>query len=181
MLSPEVLRRFHFFDSLDGDQLHTVAVLAKTIDVAENHAFFFEGRPADALFLVADGGVDLFHNVEAPGAAHTRAAEAVYQLIEEDGADIPLLEGQGGVLAEWKVGEIGPGEIVGMSALIPPHILTATARARRATRLIEIDAVALRHAGEREPMLMNRLLTATAQVAMARLQYARSRLIAAIA
>ncbi len=179
MLTPEELRRFHYFDSLDGDQLQAVAVLAETVDVRENEPFFFEGQPADALFLVADGSVDLYHNVEAPGAAHARATEAVYQLMEE-GAAIPMLEGQSRVLAEWKVGEIGAGEIVGMSAIIPPHRLTATARASRPSRLIKIDAVALRRAGEREPLLMNRLLTATAQVAMARLNYARSRLIAAI-
>ncbi len=180
MLTPEELRRFHFFDALDGDQLQAVAILAETIDVHANEPFFFEGQPAEALFLVADGGVELYHNVEAPGAAHTRVAEAVYQLMEE-GAAIPMLEGQGGVLAEWKVGEIGPGEIVGMSAIIPPHILTATARASRPSRLVKIDAVALRRAAERQPLLMNRLLTATAQVAMARLKYARSRLIAAVA
>ncbi len=180
MVTPESLRRFRFFDSLDGDQLQAVAVLAETIYVDENQPFFFEGQPADALFLVSDGGVDLYHNVEAPGAAHARAAEAVFQLME-DGADIPMLEGQGGILSEWKVGEIGPGEIVGMSALIPPHVLTATARARRASRLVRIDAQALRRAGERQPVLMNRLLTATAQVAMERLKYARSRLISVIA
>ena len=176
MVSPEVLRRFHFFDTLDGDQLGTVAALADTVTVQAGEPFFFEGNPADQLFLLSEGGVELFHNVEAPGADHVRATEAIYELMNE-GPAIPLLEGQGGVLTEWKVGEIGPGEIVGMSAVIPPHVLTATARASRTSRLIRIDAAALRRAGEREPALMIRLLAATAQVAMARLQYARSRLI----
>jgi len=177
MVSSQLLRRFRFFDALDGDELRDVAALAETITVHQGEAIFFEARPADSMFLLAEGAVDLYHNVEAPGADHARAARALTQLMEE-GAGIPLLEGQVGALAEWKVGEIGPGELVGMSALIPPYVLTATARAGRDCQLVKIDAVALRQKGEQDLRLMNRLLAATAQVAMARLKYARSRLIA---
>jgi CRP-like cAMP-binding protein len=157
-----------------------VAALAEITHAQAGEAIFFEARPADSLYLLDEGCIDLFHNAEAPGIAHARAAAAVYQLLQ-DGADIPLLGDQTGVLAELKVGEIGPGEIVGMSALIPPYVLTATARARHPSRLVRVDAVALRQAGERQLELINRLLIATGQVALARLQYARSRLVNAVA
>jgi CRP-like cAMP-binding protein len=175
MIEPALLSHYPFFSALTEAQLQTLAQMAEEVHQPENGALFYEGRPADTLWLVLEGGVSLRHSVEAAGVAHARATEAVYHLFEDSAP--PLLEGQGGVFAEMDVGEIGPGEIVGISALIAPYRMTATARARQPSRLLRIDAVSMREACAQDAKLACALLQATARVALDRLHFARQKLL----
>lgn len=176
MLQPSLLRRYPFFGALTDAQLEAVAQLAEEVHRPLGEALFYEGQPADTLWVVLEGNVSLRHSVEAAGKAHARTTEAVYHLLE-DGAPVPLLDGQGGIFAEMDVGVAGPGEIVGISALISPYRLTATARAQQDSRLACIDAVALRAACEQDASLGCALLQATAQVALQRLHFTRQQLL----
>jgi CRP-like cAMP-binding protein len=171
------LRRYPGFEALSEAQLQAVSQTAQEVRVPAGAALFFEGQPADTLWLVLEGGARLRHSVEAAGAAHARATEAVYHLLEE-GAPIPLLEGQSGVYTELDVGQAGPGEIVGISALIAPYRLTATARASVDSRLLRFDAVALRALCAQDTALACALLHATAQIALQRLHFTRQQLLA---
>jgi CRP-like cAMP-binding protein len=173
----DLLRRYPFFEGLAEAQLRAVSETAVVGRVLAGAALFFEGQPADTLWLVVEGRARLRHSVEAAGAAHARATEAVYQLMEE-GTPIPLLEGQRGVYAELDVGEAGPGEVVGISALIPPYRLTATARASVDSRMVRLDAGALRALCAQDCVLASALLQATAQVALKRLHFTRQQLLA---
>jgi CRP-like cAMP-binding protein len=177
MTITEVLRRYPYFEALTEAQLRAVGEAAEEVRVPAGAALFFEAQPADTLWLVLEGGARLRHSVEAAGEAHARATEAVYHLLEE-GAPIPLLEGQSGVYTEVDVGEAGPGEIVGISALIAPYRLTATARSSVDSRMVRVDAVALRALCAEDSALACALLQATAQVALKRLHFTRQQLLA---
>jgi CRP-like cAMP-binding protein len=173
----KVLRHYPFFEALTEAQLGAVSEAAEEVQVPEGAALFFEGQAADTLWLVREGAARLRHSVEAAGEAHLRTTEAVYQLMEE-GAPIPLLEGQSGVYTELDVGEAGPGEILGISALIAPYRLTATARASVDSRMVRLDAVALRALCAKDCALASALLQAIGQVALKRLHYTRQQLLA---
>lgn len=172
----ELLLRCPFFDALTQRQLQSLAALADEVHQPADKALFYEGQPADTIWLVLGGRVGLRHAAEGAGVAHTRTTEAIYHLIEE-GAPIPMLEGQSEAFAEISVGEIGPGEILGISALIPPYQRTATARALVSSRLLRLDAVALREACAQDYSLERALLRATAQAALQRLHVTRQQLI----
>ena len=80
---------------------------------------------------------------------------------------------------EYFISDFNPGEIFGISALIDPYIFTASVRAEKSCRLIEIDATALRALCEVDALLNCGLMRAVAKAAMERLQHTRVQLIAA--
>jgi CRP-like cAMP-binding protein len=117
MISPEVLRHYQFFGSLDDSQLDKVAMICNELIFESGEVIFNEGEPAKTFYFLLDGSVDLYYTVE--GIKHP-----------DLGKGIP-------------VGEINPGEPFGISALIEPYKLTSTARAFIPCRAISIEAKAL--------------------------------------
>ena len=80
---------------------------------------------------------------------------------------------------EYFISDFNPGEIFGISALIEPYVFTASVRAEKSCRLIEINASALRALCEVDTHLNCGLMRAVAKAAMERLQHTRVQLIAA--
>ncbi len=177
MISPETFRRLPFFAGLNEAQLQRLAELASLVSYHPGEAVFIEARPAEALYVVLDGGLTLYHHATDTGESELRGAEAVYRLME-DGEAGTLLEEQAGPRQELIVGHIGPGEIAGLSAMIEPYRLTATARATGPTHLLRLDTVALRHQTEPDLPLAHHLLQAVARVTLDRLHFARVELLA---
>ncbi len=60
MVSPETLRRFNFFDGLSMDQLRGIAVISHLLSFEAGQMILQEGEPADRLYLVASGRVNIF-------------------------------------------------------------------------------------------------------------------------
>jgi len=118
MLSPELLRRYPFFGQLTEAQLKDIAMIAEEINLAKGAEIYQEGSKADRLYLLMQGSVDLYFTAEA--------------------------EGDKDFTKEFLVGEINPGDIFGVSALIDPYKHTATAKADQNIQIISIDAVAFR-------------------------------------
>jgi len=77
------------------------------------------------------------------------------------------------------ISDINPGEIFGISALIEPYIFTATMRTDKVSRIIQINASALRALCEVDLKLSVGLNRAVAKAAMERLQHTRVQLVAA--
>ncbi len=71
------------------------------------------------------------------------------------------------------VGRATPGDLLGWSALLPPHRLTASARAETPVALIEIDADALRRICEQDPAIGYAVLSHVARTLSQRLEAAR--------
>ena len=153
MISPELLRRYPFFGHLNDTQLKDMAMIAEETTYQAKATIFEEGQPADALYLLLDGGVDLFYGSQEEYHPTTRK--------------------------EFPVGEINPGEIFAISTLIKPYMLKATARAAQDLRVIKFNATKLRDLMGADPTLGCVLMKQIAEVAMERLAYTRIQLAAA--
>ena len=153
MISPEVLRRYPFFNFMDHDQLRRVAMITEEITVDEGETLFEIGDMAGALYFLQEGSIDL-----------------QYVVVDE------LKTGK---RMEFHIGHIDPGEVLGISALIEPHELTATAVADVPGKLLKIDATELRALGQEDHALAYGLQRKIVRAAMSRLHDTRLELLAA--
>ena len=113
MISPELLRRYELFGSLSDEQLQSLASIAKEESWEAGEVIFEIDAPADSLYLLVDGSIDLFYR-------------------SEDELNPELRK-------EFPVGEINPGEPFAISALFEPYVLTASAVASRPSNGIRLD------------------------------------------
>ena len=102
MISPELLRRYTFFAPFNDSEQKEIAMMAEEIQVVEGTVLFESGNLADSLYLLLEGGVDLY--------------------------DISVDDYDPSLRKEFFVGEIDPGEILLISAVVEPYLATATAR-----------------------------------------------------
>ncbi len=153
MISPELLRRYPFFGGLDDGQLKALAMIADEGDYQTGATLFENDQPAGALYLLLTGSVELHYVV-------TDRTE-------------PSLR------REFYVSDINPGEIVGISALVEPYRFTAMARVVSPSRLLKLDAEALRALCDADPAMAAIFMRRIAKVAMERLHDTRVQLVAA--
>jgi CRP-like cAMP-binding protein len=153
MISPELLRQYPFFGSLDDDQLRQVAMLAEEEVYESGEVIFHEGETATALYFLLEGYVDLYFTI----------GEGKHTTLEKG---IP-------------VGEINPGEPFGISALIEPHLLTATARTNGLSRVLRIEAAPLRSLFAKDRRMAYLLTHQAAKAVIDRLHATRIQLAAA--
>jgi CRP/FNR family cyclic AMP-dependent transcriptional regulator len=156
MVSPEILRRYPTFAYLDSDQLREVAMISEVVERDVHDTIFEAGEPAEYLYLLLDGSVDL-HYVVAPGNKNH------------------------GQRKDFMVGTINPGEILGISALIEPYKLTSAAMTTLPCKLVRVSAVELRELCAKDVSLSCSLQRAVARATMERLHATRILLAAATA
>lgn len=123
MISPELIRRYPLSSGLSFDRITTLAVAANEVTVEAGHYFFYEGDTLRELFLVMDGQVDIV--VSIPDRNHVQhiAEQIMGNFVTED----------------IIVSNAGPGQLFAWSALIPPHVSTAGAKAVTPTRVLAFD------------------------------------------
>ena len=114
---------------------------------------FQESNPAESLYLLEEGSIDLYFTVIDNFHPELRK--------------------------EFSIGEINPGEPFGISALIEPYALTATARVSSPSRVIRINAVSLRATMDTDQSLAYALMQKIAKAAIDRLNDTRIQLAAA--
>lgn len=153
MVSPELLRRYVFFAGLSEEHLKEIAMIADEARYEKGAVIFEEGDEANSLFILETGNVDLFYRVEEP--YHPKS------------------------LKEFHAGEINPGEAFGISSLVAPHILNATARASKDSTAIVIRAPELRQLIEADANLGCKVMTQIARTLKERLAATRVQLAAA--
>jgi CRP/FNR family cyclic AMP-dependent transcriptional regulator len=153
MISPELLRRYPFFGTLSDEQLRQIAMIAEEETHDEGKTLLKEKAPADDLYLLIKGSVDLIFTVD-----------------EEYRPDRHK---------EFTVGEINPGELFGISALIEPYVYTSDARTARSVQVIHIDGATLRQRCAADPSLACHLYSQVAKLALERLNATRIQLAAA--
>ncbi len=149
MVSPELLRRYAFFAGLNDNQQRALAQVAQELSCESGRTLFDEGQPVGALYFLLEGSIDLYYGTNG----HSREQSLVC--------------------------EISPGEPFGISALIEPYTLTATARVSEQSRILKIDAAPLRALCDTDPRMGYALMRQASRVAMERLHYARVQLAAA--
>jgi len=153
MVSPELLRRYTFFAGLNEPHLKKIAMLSDDVEYEEGETIFKEGDQADTLFLLLDGAVDLFFTSEED--FHPKTSR------------------------QFAVGEINVGEVFCISAFIEPYITNAEARAARDSRILRVDAVAIRALFPDDPTLAYNLIVSIARTIRDRMTGLRSQLAAA--
>ena len=153
MISPELLRRFPFFGFLDDTQLKAVAMLSETLEVEQGATVFETDQPAQALYVMVTGSIDLN-----------------YKVIDREDPRI---------VKEFFISELNPGDIFGLSALLEPYCHTMTAKVLAPSQIIRIEASGLRALSELDARLAAGLMKATAHAAMERLHDTRVQLAAA--
>ena len=75
------------------------------------------------------------------------------------------------------VSTVGPGELLGWSWLLAPHVWHFDATARSAARLVALDAATVRAGCDRNPALDHRLTRQVIRTMTARLEAARHQLL----
>lgn len=153
MISPELLRRYSFFAFLSEQDLYSIAMIADELTADAGTVLFEECQPAEALYLLLDGSIDLYYKSEEEYHPKTRK--------------------------EFLVGEINPGEIFSISSMLEPYVLNASARASKPSSYVKIDAVALRQLIETNHQLGFMIMHQIAKALMERLAYTRVQLAAA--
>jgi len=152
MVSLELLRRFPFFSFMDDKELKAVATIAQELRPKANDVLIEADKPADALFFLIEGHLPYYMTVTTEHMPDYRR--------------------------EYFIGYINPNEIFGISAMIEPYQYTATLRAETPSRVIKIEAPALRALCEVDAHLSIELMKAITKTAMERLQMTRVQLVA---
>ena len=153
MISPELLRRYPFFGPFNDEQLKDIAKIADEATAEAGEELFEECAPADALYLLLEGSVELSYKSEEE--FHPKTSK------------------------EFSVGDINPGEVFAISSLISPYVLNATARATRPSKYVKIDSKALREMCEENPRMGYVAMHQVTKTIMERLAYTRVQLAAA--
>jgi CRP-like cAMP-binding protein len=153
MVSPELLRRYDLFGGLNQEPLNAIAMLTEELTVGRGETIFEDGQPADALYLLVKGCLDL----------HYVAVDEITPSLRK----------------ELFVSEINPGELFGISAMMEPYRYQGTVRASCPSQVLRIDAKGLRALGQLDPKIGAVLMNGVAKATLARLHDTRILLAAA--
>ncbi len=153
MVSPELLRRYPFFGTLDDAQLKAVAMVCTREVIEKSETIFEEHAQANKLYLLINGSIDLLYRAE----------------VEFPTKDSPPPK-------QFLVDDINSGEVFGIAALIDPFSYTATARAAKQCDLVELDSIELRKMFERDVQLGYKLMTQITKTAIGRIHALRTQL-----
>ena len=153
MISPEILRRYSFFRQLSDEQMKGLAMISNEVQYGDKETILEEGDPANVLYFLLEGSVDLFYVVEQNFHSDRRK--------------------------EVLVGEINPGEPFGISTLIEPFEFTSTARSSGDSRVIRIEIEGLRKLLDEDSAFEILMLRRIGKAALERLNATRIQLAAA--
>ena len=150
MISIELLRRYPFFAMLTDEQLKAIAMIAEEKTYPKEALLLKENTPANRLFLLLEGDVDLIYSGGGEGA-----------------------------ISNALVGSIAPGEMLGVSSLIEPYIYISSARATVPVKVVDIDGMAVRALMQLDIALGYSLMSNVASAVLERLKYTQVELAAA--
>jgi CRP-like cAMP-binding protein len=123
MVSPELIRRYPFFAGLSMKHITALAQAAEEINIAKGSYLFHEGHELTAMYLLLEGAVGIVMELPARDTVHHVADQLTGEMETED------------IL----VTHIGPGDVFGWSALLPPHQATAGGKALVPCRVVAFD------------------------------------------
>ena len=76
MISPEMLRRYPCFVPIDEESLKQVAMISREHHVPADTMMFYEGDPADSLYLIVEGEVNIDYVL---GSGERRTVDTLVQ------------------------------------------------------------------------------------------------------
>ncbi len=134
MISPELIRRYPFFAGLSHEQIVTLANAASELNAEPNHYFFHEGEVLNKLYLVQEGAVAIVIEVPDQNVEHKLSDQLTGDLQTSDVV----------------ISAVGPGDVFGWSAFVPPHTATISGKAATPCRVIVFDCHELRKVFEED-------------------------------
>lgn len=155
MISPERLRHHRFFSQFKEEQLISLSMITEQVSLESEETLFEEGKPAQELYFLLSGCVDLYYTLTDSARPQDRKEALVCQ--------------------------VNPGEMFGISALIEPFMLTATARSSGQSEVLRLDLEQLQELFEKDPHLEILMMHKVAKAAIERLHCTRLLLAAAYA
>jgi CRP-like cAMP-binding protein len=153
MISPEILRRFPVFAGFDDNQLKSLAMIADEHDFETSAIVFEEGARALKCYLLVKGNIDLLMKSEEEYHPTSRRY--------------------------FSAGEINPGEVFGLSAILDPTAFKLTAQCAEGSTIIEFDGAALQALSQVDIHFAYQMMHLTAISLMQRLYSTRVQLAAA--
>lgn len=154
MISPEVFRRYPHFAGIEDACLRELGKLSEERSFKATEEIFSESGAFVATSRIYEKGEEASH----------------LMLLIEGSVDVSLTIGTGEKVV---VGTLVAGDLMALSALIPPFHLSATGVAKEDGKLIQFEAKALRDLLEENPGLGYRLMQGVAKGLMTRLQDTR--------
>lgn len=154
MISPEILRKYPHFGGIEDDCLKEVGRLSEERAFKKGEEIFSESRSFLATSRIYEKGEEASH----------------LMLLTEGDVDIVLTLGSG---QKAVVGSLVEGDLMALSALIPPFHLTASGIAKSDGQFIQFEAKPLRQLCDENPALGYRLMQGVAKGLMSRLQDTR--------
>jgi CRP-like cAMP-binding protein len=154
MISHEALRRYPHFAGIDDACLKEVGKISRERTFKAGEEIFSESGAFMVTSRIYDKGEEATHLL----------------LLTEGNVDISLTLGTGKLA---RVGTLVAGDLMALSALIPPFHLTASGTGKEDGKLIEIEAEPLRQLCDENPELGYRLMQGVAKGLMIRLQDTR--------
>lgn len=167
-MDADTLTRFDFFEDIDPATRDAIAGMAELREFEPGAVVFREGDPADAIFGLLEGTVELsiLFRDRILKTDEVHYEEAIRARFEETETAIV-------------VDEIQADEVFGWSALAGVPARTASARAADAVRAFAIPATALRQRLAEDPALGYRLMERLNRVIASRLQERTERMVEA--
>lgn len=150
MISPELLRRFPFFADFSPEELKRLAILGEEQPLSTGQLLFTEGEHAHRLYFLLEGEVDI-----------------MLTLGEREVVPTPL-------------STVPAGDVLGWSALIEPHLYTASAQATRPSRVVAFDGSALARDAAATPHFYGTFMKKLAQTISTRLKDTRTQLLSLV-
>lgn len=154
MGSIELLRRYPFFAGFTREQLADLARVAKEEYHLSGHQFFSEGELLTSFFLVCEGSVGIVFKVPDQASEQSLTRQITNHFITRD----------------VTVSVVSEGDIFGWSAIIPPNLATATAKAMNSCRVIRFDYQKLKPVINEDCCFGHRLTLKAAQIIRDRLK-----------
>jgi CRP-like cAMP-binding protein len=150
MISPEVLRRYPHFAGISDSCIKAVAMISEERSFKAGEEIFQESSAFKATARIYEKGEEATH---------------LFLLVEGE-VDIAFTLGSGKKVV---VGRVAPGDLMALSALLPPYQLNASGIARSDGKAIQIEAAGLRELCEKNMDLGYRLMLGVAKALRNRL------------
>jgi CRP-like cAMP-binding protein len=147
VITPDMISRYPFFADLAPDHVAILASVAEGLTTQTGEYIFHEGDNLCCFYIVVEGAVGV-----------------VYEVIKQ---------GDQGQKEDVVFSAIGPGGAFAWSALVPPHIATASAKALSPCWLISFDCQKLSKIFEDDCEFGFRMLMKVAQISRDRLRDTR--------
>jgi CRP-like cAMP-binding protein len=154
MISIELLRRYPHFYGISENCLREVALISEECNYKSGEEIFKESGTFLATARIYEQGKEATH----------------LMLLTEGEVDIFFTMGGGKKVV---VGDLVGGDLMAISALLPPYHLTASGVAKKDCKVIKIEAKRLRELCDQNPELGYRLMQSVAKSLKDRLENTR--------